>query len=219
VRFANLVACHPFSSQLDLPVCNVHPPDAIEMLEHLRDRHGIPISDLHRSPFRKSYTTPPPPIPDTCELPSYKIITPTIEPSAGASCRGCRTSDKWAFLEDETPELEEIRGNQRAVPNEPLFLDSVTAYSANPHAFYAMARPAPPPTERGLVAPPQFIHPIVRPPPKDVNELAERMKQAKVSELLVVPESVGFLILRKRQEKKPQFKRPQSLAPDKRPKR
>jgi hypothetical protein len=170
-------------------------------------------------PLPKIAHYPSPSHPRPLQTTTYKIITPTVEPSAGASCRGCRTSDKWAFLEDETPELEEIRGNQRAVPNEPLFLNSVTAYSANPHAFYAMARPAPPPTERGLVAPPQFIRPIVRPPPKDVNELAERMKQAKVSELPVVPESVGFLILRKRQEKKPQFKRPQSLAPDKRPKR
>jgi len=219
VRFANLVTYHSFSSQLDLPVCNVHPPDAIEMLEHLRDRHGIPISNLNRSPFRKSHTTPPPPIPDTCRPPSYKIITPTIEPSAGASRRECRASDKWSFLEDETPELEEIRESQRAVPNEPLFLDSVTTHNPDSRAFYAMARPAPPPTEMGLAAPPQFDHPLVRPPPKDVNELAERMKQAKVSELPIIPESVGFLILRKGQEKKPEFKPPQFPAPDKRPKR
>ena len=128
-------------------------------------------------------------------------------------------SDKWAFLEDETPELEEIREKQRAVPNEPLLLDSVMTDNPNSRAFYATARPAPPPTEKGLAAPPQFIRPPLRPPPKDVNELAERMKQAKVSELSVIPESVGFLILRKRQEKKPEFKRPQSPASDKRPKR
>lgn len=189
------------------------------MLEHLRDRHGIPISNLHRSPFRKSHTTPPPPIPDTCRPPTYKIITPTIEPSAAASRRGCSMSDKWSFLEDETPELEEIRENQRAVPNEPLFLDSVAAYNPDSRAFYAMARPAPPPTEKGLAAPPQFIRPPVRIPPKDVNELAERTKQARVSELPIIPESVGFLILRKGQEKKSEVKRPQSPASDKRPKR
>jgi hypothetical protein len=189
------------------------------MLEHLRDRHGIPISNLHRSPFRKSHTTPPPPIPNPCKPPTYKIITPTVEPSAGASRLVYRTSDKWAFLEDETPELEEIREMQRAVPNEPLFLNSVVTSNPESRAFYAMARPAPPPTEKGLAAPPQFIRPPLRPPPKDVGELVERMKQAKVSELPVIPESVGFLILRKGQGSKPGFKRPQSPVSDKRPKR
>ena len=128
-------------------------------------------------------------------------------------------SDKWAFLEDETPELEEIREKQRGVPNEPLLLDSVMTDNPNSRAFYAMGRPAPPPTEKGLAAPPQFIRPPLIPPPKDVNELAERMEQARVSELSIIPESVGFLILRKRQEKKPEFKRPQSPASDVRPKR
>ena len=189
------------------------------MLEHLRDRHGIPISNLHRSPFRKSHITPPPPIPNPCKPPTYKIITPTVEPSAGARRLGRRTSDKWAFLEDETPELEEIREKQRAVTNERLFLNSVTPYNPNPRAFYAMARPAPPPTEKGLVVPPHFIRPPLRPPPKSMDELVERMKQAKVSELPVIPVSVGFLILRKEQGKRPESKHSQSRAPDNRLKR
>ena len=189
------------------------------MLEHLRDRHGIPLSTLHRSPFRKSHTSPPPPIPDSCKPPTYKVITPTVEPSAGASRRGCRMSDKWAFLEDETPELEEIREKQRTGSNEPLLLDSVITSDPHSRAFYAMGRPAPPPTEKDLAAPPQFIRPPLRPPPKDVNGLEERVKQANVSEFPIIPESVGFLILRKGQEKQPEFKRPQSPASDKRPKR
>jgi len=189
------------------------------MLEHLRDKHGIPISDLHRSPFRKSHTAPPPPITNPCKPPTYKIITPTVAPSAGASRLGYRPFDKWAFLEDETPEFEEIREKERAVPNEPLFLNSVVTYNPDSRAFYAMSRPAPPPTENGLAAPPQFIRPPLGPPPKGVSELAERMKQAKASELPIIPESVGFLILRKGQGQMPEFKRPQSPASDKRPKR
>jgi len=179
------------------------------MLEHLRDRHGIPISNLRRSPFRKSHTTPPPPIPDPCKPPTYKIITPAVEPSAGARRLGRRASDKWAFLEDETPELEEIREKQRGVPNEPLFLNSVIPYIPDSRAFYARARPAPPLTEKGLAAPPHFICPPLRPPPKSMNELVERMKQAKVSERPTIPVSVGFLILRKEQGKRLESNQPQ----------
>jgi len=128
-------------------------------------------------------------------------------------------SDKWAFLEDETPELEEIREKQRAIPNEPLFLNSVIPHNPDSRAFYALARPAPPPTEMGLAAPPQFIRPPLRPPPKDMNELVERMRQSKLFELPIIPASAGFLILRKGQGKKPEGKEPQSPASDKRPKR
>jgi hypothetical protein len=176
------------------------------MLEHLRDRHGIPISELHRSPFQKSHAISPRPIPPDRKEPTHTLITPAVRPSAGARRIGHRTSDKWAFLEDETPELEEIREKQRAVPNEPLFLNSVIPYDPNSQGFYAMTRPAPLPTDKGLAAPPQFIRPPLRPPPKNMSELVERMKRAKMSELPVIPQSVGFLILRKRQGKKPESK-------------
>ena len=189
------------------------------MLEHLRDRHGIPISNLPRTFFRKSHAIPPPPIPNPCKPPTYKVITPSVEPSASARRLAPRASDKWAFLEDETPELEGIWGKQRTVPNEPLFLNSVIPYGQNSRAFYAMSRPAPPPTEKGLAAPPQFIRPPLRPPPKDMNELVERMRQAKASELPIIPQSIGFLNLRKQQGKKPESKQPQPPASEKRPKR
>jgi hypothetical protein len=206
----------------DLPVCNVHPPDAIEMLEHLRDRHAIQISSLARarSPFRKSHATPPPPIPPPYKLATYKIITPAVAPNPRCKQleRLRHASDKWGFLEDETPEFEEICGEQRAAPTGPLFLNSVISYHPSSRAFYAIGRPAPLP-EKGLAAPPQFTRPPREPPPaKVVDELPERMKQAKAAELPITPDSVGFLVLRKGQGKKPESKLSQS-ASEKRPKR
>lgn len=187
------------------------------MLEHLRDRHGIPISDLHRSPFRRSHATPPPPIPNPCKPPTFKVITPTVEPSPGARRLVPRMSHKWAFLEDETPELEAIREKRRG--NEPLYLNSVIPYNPNSRTFYAMSRPAPPPSEKDLASPPHFIHPPLRPSPKSMNELVERMEQAKVSELPIIPMSVGFLILRKEQGKMLESQSPQPPASDRQPKR